>query len=112
MELDSTQAKALRTDLGTVLLTGDYKFDQTPVDGVPADMARLAQLGAEDAGLVLLKLRADQLHVLGRIQKAVRRAVQRNKALAAGHIIEQRGFLLGRYFGGVRVDEQTVVAAK
>jgi ribonuclease J len=45
-------AVALTTDLGTVLVTGDYKFDQTPVDGVPADVSRLAELGAE--GLLLL----------------------------------------------------------
>jgi ribonuclease J len=45
-------AVALKTDLGTVLLTGDYKFDQTPVDGGPADIARLAELGSE--GVLLL----------------------------------------------------------
>ena len=39
---------ALHTALGTVLVTGDYKFDQTPVDGVPADVGRLAELGTED----------------------------------------------------------------
>ena len=43
---------ALTTDLGTMLVTGDYKFDQTPVDGRPADVARLAELGRE--GLLLL----------------------------------------------------------
>ncbi len=43
---------ALSTELGTVLFTGDYKFDQTPVGGAPADMARLAELGRE--GLLLL----------------------------------------------------------
>ena len=31
-------AVALTTELGTVLVTGDYKFDQTPVDGPPADV--------------------------------------------------------------------------
>jgi len=35
------------TDLGKVLVTGDYKFDQTPVDGKPADVSRLAELGRE-----------------------------------------------------------------
>jgi ribonuclease J len=43
---------ALTCELGTVLFTGDYKFDQTPVGGAPADMARLAELGRE--GLLLL----------------------------------------------------------
>ena len=38
-------AVAIHTDLGPILLTGDYKFDQTPVDGSPADFARLAELG-------------------------------------------------------------------
>jgi ribonuclease J len=42
----------LRTELGSVLLTGDYKFDQTPVDRRPADMSRLAEIGRE--GLLLL----------------------------------------------------------
>jgi ribonuclease J len=42
----------LTTDLGSVLLTGDYKFDQTPVDGRPADITRLAELGRD--GLLLL----------------------------------------------------------
>jgi ribonuclease J len=43
---------ALTCELGTTLITGDYKFDQTPVDGEPADMARLAELGRD--GLLLL----------------------------------------------------------
>lgn len=42
----------LGTDLGDVFFTGDYKFDQTPVDGRPADVARLARLGSE--GLLAL----------------------------------------------------------
>ena len=45
-------AVVLRTELGQVVLTGDYKFDQTPVDGEPADVSRLAELGRE--GVLLL----------------------------------------------------------
>jgi ribonuclease J len=50
--IPDASAVALKTDLGTILITGDYKFDQTPVDGVPADVTRLAELGRE--GLLLL----------------------------------------------------------
>jgi ribonuclease J len=45
-------AVAIGCELGTILVTGDYKFDQTPVDGPPSDAARLAELGRE--GLLLL----------------------------------------------------------
>ncbi len=50
--IPDASAVAIKTDLGTVLVTGDYKFDQTPVDGVPADVSRLAELGRD--GLLLL----------------------------------------------------------
>jgi len=50
--IPDTCAVALTCDLGTVLMTGDYKFDQTPVDGDPADVQRLAELGRE--GVLLL----------------------------------------------------------
>src|SRR5256884_8593299 len=35
----------LHTPLGTVVHTGDYKFDHTPVDGKPADLGTLARIG-------------------------------------------------------------------
>ena len=45
-------ALAIRTPLGTVLHTGDFKIDQTPLDGLPSDLARFAALG--DAGVLAL----------------------------------------------------------
>jgi ribonuclease J len=50
--IPDSSAVALGTELGTVLITGDYKFDQTPVDGPPADVSRLVELGRE--GVLLL----------------------------------------------------------
>ncbi len=50
--IPDASAVAITTPLGTMLITGDYKFDQTPVDKKPADMQRLAELGRE--GVLLL----------------------------------------------------------
>jgi ribonuclease J len=50
--IPDAMAVALTCDVGTTLITGDYKFDQTPVDGIPADVSRLAELGRE--GVLLL----------------------------------------------------------
>jgi ribonuclease J len=43
---------AVTCELGTVFVTGDYKFDQTPVSSTGPDFGRLARLGEE--GLLLL----------------------------------------------------------
>jgi ribonuclease J len=40
-------ALAIHTPIGTVVHTGDYKFDHTPTDGRPADFGTLARLGNE-----------------------------------------------------------------
>jgi ribonuclease J len=45
-------AVVVGTELGQIVITGDYKFDQTPVDGWPADVSRLAELGREEVLLL------------------------------------------------------------
>jgi len=40
-------ALALRTPVGLIFHTGDFKFDQTPVDGEPADFGSIARVGDE-----------------------------------------------------------------
>jgi ribonuclease J len=48
---DSTGV-VIRTPVGAIVHTGDYKFDYTPVDGKPADIGSLARIGNE--GVLLL----------------------------------------------------------
>lgn len=45
-------AFAITTPLGTIIHTGDFKLDQTPIDGRRSDLARLAEWG--ERGVLLL----------------------------------------------------------
>jgi ribonuclease J len=45
-------ALAIETPMGTILHTGDFKLDQSPLDARPTDLARLGQLA--EAGVLLL----------------------------------------------------------
>ncbi|MRI84270.1 MAG: ribonuclease J [Nitratiruptor sp.] len=45
-------ALAITTEAGTIIHTGDFKIDHTPIDGYPADLHRLAYYG--ERGVLLL----------------------------------------------------------
>jgi ribonuclease J len=45
--IPESHALAIRTPLGTVLHTGDWKIDDTPAVGEPTDTKRLKEIGAE-----------------------------------------------------------------
>ena len=38
---------AIKTPVGTILHTGDFKVDYTPIDGKIMDLGRIAELGNE-----------------------------------------------------------------
>jgi ribonuclease J len=50
--IPDTTALAIETPVGMVIHSGDFKMDQTPVDGRPTDMARLSHFG--NRGVMLL----------------------------------------------------------
>src|SRR5205814_4886674 len=50
--IPDTVSLAIKTPVGTVIHTGDFKIDQTPIDGRLFDASRFAQLG--DEGVLLL----------------------------------------------------------
>lgn len=45
-------ALAIKTEVGTIIHTGDFKIDHTPIDGYPTDLGRLAEYG--EKGVLLL----------------------------------------------------------
>jgi len=53
-------AYAIKTPVGTIIQTGDFKIDYTPIDGQKTDLHRFAQLGSEG----VLALFADSTNVL------------------------------------------------
>ena len=81
-------AVAIHTAAGTVLHTGDWKFDPDPLIGLPADMQRLRQLGGEG----VLALVGDSTNVFTSGESGSEAAVRAS-------LIE----LVGRYSGKVAV---------
>lgn len=78
---------AIRTPLGVVVHTGDFKIDHTPVDGHTTDFAKLAELAEE--GVVLLCSDSTYAEVEGYTpsEQDVRAAIDRVVADADARII-------------------------
>ncbi len=55
---------AIRTPVGTLVNTGDWRFEENPIDGKPSDKARLKELG--DEGVLLLMSDSTNCEVPGR----------------------------------------------
>ena len=84
--IDSS-AIAVTTEAGTMIHTGDFKIDHTPIDGYPTDLHRLAYYG--EKGVLLLTSDSTNSHSPGftRTEKTVGPTFDRIFAQAKGRVI-------------------------
>lgn len=77
----------IRTPAGNVVHTGDFKFDQTPIDGKPSDIGALARAGAE--GILALVTDSTNVDKPGyvRSERVVEEALDQVFKDAAGRVI-------------------------
>ncbi len=80
-------AYAFRTPHGMIVHTGDFKLDQTPIDGLPTDLAHFARLG--DEGIDLLLADSTGADVPGHVptERTVGNNVREHVAQAEGLVV-------------------------
>jgi len=77
----------IHTPVGTVVHSGDFKLDYTPVDGRPTDLSRLAQLGAQGVLLLLSDSTYAELPGYTPSERVVGEALDHIMANAPGRVI-------------------------
>ncbi|QOG12235.1 ribonuclease J [Arcobacter sp. FWKO B] len=84
--IDSS-ALAIKTEAGTIIHSGDFKIDHTPIDGYPTDLHRLAHYGEE--GVLLLLSDSTNSHSQGftKSEKTVGPTFDNIFAKAKGRVI-------------------------
>lgn len=75
------------TPVGTVVHSGDFKIDYTPVDGKPTELARLAQLGTQGVLLLLADSTYAELQGYTPSESVVGETLDRIIAEAQGRVI-------------------------
>lgn len=77
----------IRTPVGVVVHSGDFKLDYTPVDGKVTNLSRLAQLGAEGVLLLLSDSTYAELPGYTPSEKVVGETLEQIMAQASGRVI-------------------------
>jgi len=77
----------IRTPVGTIVHSGDFKLDYTPVDGKPTDLSLLAQLGAQGVLLLLSDSTYAELPGYTPSERLVGEALDHIMANAPGRVI-------------------------
>jgi ribonuclease J len=77
----------LYTPVGTIVHSGDFKLDYTPVDARPTDLSRLSQLGAQGVLLLLSDSTYAELPGYTPSERVVGEALDRIMSNAPGRVI-------------------------
>ena len=77
----------IKTPLGTIVHSGDFKLDHTPVNGAPTDLSRLAQLGSQGVLLLLSDSTYSELPGYTPSERVVGEALDRIMSEAPGRVI-------------------------
>ncbi len=77
----------IQTPVGTIVHSGDFKIDYTPVSGKPTDLSRLAQLGAQGVLLLLSDSTYAELPGYTPSEKVVGETLDHIMADAPGRVI-------------------------
>ena len=77
----------INTPLGTIVHSGDFKIDYTPISGKPTDLSRLAQLGAQGVLLLLSDSTYAESPGYTPSEKVVSETLDRVMANALGRVI-------------------------
>jgi len=77
----------IHTPVGTIVHSGDFKIDYTPVSGKPTDLSRLAQLGAQGVLLLLSDSTYAELPGYTPSEKVVGETLDHIMADAPGRVI-------------------------
>ena len=77
----------VRTPIGTVVHTGDFKVDHTPIDGRPSDFSKLAKLGSQGVLLLLSDSTYAELPGYTPSERVVSNTLDRLMGRAEGRVI-------------------------
>jgi ribonuclease J len=80
-------AVVLHTPLGTLVHTGDFKFDPAPIAGPPPDVPALSRLGDEGVLLLLSDSTNAEVPAALRLERSVGTELRRVMATATGRVV-------------------------
>ncbi len=78
---------AIGTPVGTIVHTGDFKFDHSPVADAPADIAKIARIGGEGVLALMSESTDSQTPGYSPSESSIRKTLEENFENSSGRVI-------------------------